>query len=72
MQCCTVMSKQRTEHTAMGSSSAQCDGAGGVPSNPDGQRSLSHEVQDPVAERGVQAQHAQLSKQMLRNDSVEC
>lgn len=38
----------------------------------DPDRLKCQEVQDPVAERGVQAQLDQLSNEVLKNDYVQC
>ncbi|KAK1805830.1 hypothetical protein P4O66_012881 [Electrophorus voltai] len=56
---CTVMSQhceqQRAEYAALGSTSTQCGGVGSAAPNPDKLKSTSQEIQDPVAEGGVQA-----------------
>ncbi len=50
----------------------QCDGAGCVNADPYCLRSPGQEVQQPVAQRGVEPQLDQFVSELLRNDCVEC
>lgn len=68
MQFCKV---QWTEHIALGSAVAQCDGAGGGVANSVGPDSSSQKVQVPYAEGVVRPSGLSFS-QLLWNDCVEC
>ncbi len=50
----------------------QCDGAGCVTADPYCLRSPGQEVQQPVAQRGVEPQLDQFMNELLRDDCVEC
>ncbi len=55
-----------------GGSCVQCDGAGCVNADPYCLRSPGQEVQQPVAQRGVEPQLDQFVSELLRDDCVEC
>ncbi len=64
--------EEGAQHTSLGGPFVQCDGAGCVNADPYCLRSLSQEVQMPVAQRGVEPQLDQFVSELLRDDCVEC
>ncbi len=73
---CAVVGQQSEEegaqHTSLGDPCVQCDGAGCVNADPYCLRSPGQEVQQPVAQRGVEPQLDQFVSELLRDDCVEC
>ncbi len=63
---------EAAQHTSLGGPCVQCDGAGCVTADPYCLRSASQEIQQPVAQRGVEPQLDQLVNELLRDDCVEC
>ncbi len=64
--------RRGAQHTSLGGPYVQCDGAGCVNADPYCLRSPSQEVQQPVAQRGVEPQLDQFVSELLRDDCIEC
>ncbi len=72
--------EEGAQHTSLGgpcvqcdgAECVQCDGAGCVNADPYCLRSPGQEVQQPVAQRGVEPQLDQFVSELLRYDCVEC
>ncbi len=64
--------EEGAQHTSLGGPCVQCDGAGCVTADPYCLRSPGQEVQQPVAQRGVEPQLDQFMNELLRDDCVEC
>ena len=64
--------QQRAEDTPLGCPCVISQCGGGVVANPHSLWSACQEVQDPVAEGGVQTQGSELGVELQGNNSVDC
>lgn len=60
------------QHTSLRNPSVQCSSAGGVAADPYCLLSSCQETQQPVTQRGADAQQIQFVNEFLGNGRVEC